>query len=881
VNDLDQIAIRRLLDRFYGIFAVMGAVILLIGVPFVFVQKTASAVLAVLLLALVFVAWRVSRAGQPQRSLILFAAVLWAFQVGLIYGGLPPGATATAIAVAAMLAVVVGTRAGIVYGLCFLAAWLSHIVLAAYGLAPPPFFPGRPIATWFVGALAIWLVLLPIPELVMRLREALARAGQLAAVDESLRASEAKYRELVENASVIILRLGLDGRVTYFSEFAEQFFGFSAAEILGRHVVGTIVPERESVTNRDLSAMIAEILAEPGRYRDNENENITRDGKRVFVHWTNRVILDPEGRPSGLLAVGRDVTERRRAEQSLQEAKAYSENLLCTASVMVVELDREGNVQAINPAAERITGYAGEELKGCNWFATVTPRDRFPQVWDAFAKLAAGGHVPEFENPILTRSGAERYISWRNSQVVKNGQVVGTVSFGIDITDHRNLERRLAASEARLNAAQRVAQIGSWEHDHATDALTGSAETYRIYELNPGQATSHEAFVAVIHPEDQERVRSAYAFSLTYHRPYDSTHRLLLPDGTVKYVHARGEPVFDDQGKPLRTLGTVQDVTDRVLQEQVLRESEERFRTIADYTYDWEYWQGPGNEMLYISPACKRISGYSQADFISDPNLLNSIVHPDDQALYASHRTECSGANEGHVEFRIVTKGGDVRWIAHGCRGVFSQDGRPLGRRASNRDITDLKAAEQTARQLAFFDSLTGLPNRRLLQDRLNHGLAQAARHHRSLAVMFLDLDRFKHINDTLGHDIGDAVLVEVATRLAGCIRAGDTVARSGGDEFIAVLPEIAHPQDATIVAQKILQAVAAPIRVGSHLLDVTVSIGVAIYPVDGTDDALELMKKADIAMYAAKQAGRNACRMYEVAAAPGDADPQLPALQP
>jgi PAS domain S-box-containing protein len=131
---------------------------------------------------------------------------------------------------------------------------------------------------------------------------------------------------------------------------------------------------------------------------------------------------------------------------------------------MVVELDLEGRLKLLNPAAERVLGYRQEELVGRNWFETVVPRDRYPQVWTAFGKLLDRGTVAQFENPVLTKSGQERYISWRNSQIRDRGRVVGTVSFGIDITEHRDLEKRLAESEIRLNAAQRVAQIGSWEH---------------------------------------------------------------------------------------------------------------------------------------------------------------------------------------------------------------------------------------------------------------------------------------------------------------------------------------------------------------------------------------------------------------------------------
>lgn len=370
--------------------------------------------------------------------------------------------------------------------------------------------------------------------------------------------------------------------------------------------------------------------------------------------------------------------------------------------------------------------------------------------------------------------------------------------------------------------------------------------------------------MAAVHPEDRSRVNDAYMNSLKTRAPYAITHRLLMPDGRVKYVHECCEISFDDEGHPVRSLGTVQDVTDRFLQEEAVRESEERFRTIVDYSFGWEYWQGLHNEMLYVSPVCKEVTGYSQTEFISNPGLLRQIVHPEDRPAYEAHHRNASSSDEvGRIDFRIVTKAGEVRWIAHGCRAVFSRDGRPLGRRAGNRDITDLKNAEQCAHQLAFFDSLTGLPNRRMLLDRLDHALSQAERFHRALAVMFLDLDRFKQINDTMGHDVGDKLLIVVGGRLSACVRAGDTVSRTGGDEFIIVLPEIANADDARIVAEKILGSLKEPLLVGERQLEVTTSIGISIYPVDGTDDALELMKKADIAMYAAKQAGRNAYRFY------------------
>lgn len=199
----------------------------------------------------------------------------------------------------------------------------------------------------------------------------------------------------------------------------------------------------------------------------------------------------------------------------------------------------------------------------------------------------------------------------------------------------------------------------------------------------------------------------------------------------------------------------------------------------------------------------------------------------------------------------------------------FNMTVTPLGKSAidgvviTHTDISERKAMEERIWNLAYYDPLTNLPNRRMLLDRLSHDLTQAKRFRRALAIMFLDLDNFKNINDTLGHAIGDELLKEVAARLTVCMRSGDTVARQGGDEFVVVLAEIASPSDAAVVATKILDSFVAPVKVGDHVLKVSTSIGIAVFPVDWIGDEQELMKKADMAMYAAKAGGRNCYRFY------------------
>lgn len=555
-----------------------------------------------------------------------------------------------------------------------------------------------------------------------------------------------------------------------------------------------------------------------------------------------------------------DVTERNKAEKSLREAINYVENLLRTANVIIVELGLDGSVIRLNSAAEAVTGYRFEELRGRNWFEVVVPKDHYPDVWQEFEHITTTRGLPaEFENPILTRTGEVRHIVWRNSMIIRDEQVAGTLSFGIDLTEKKNMQDRLNQSESLLREAQSLAHIGHWTYDYQTHEWIWSDELFRILGLDPSQThPSLKAFLDVVHEEDRVRVNDTYQQFLNSCQSDELDFQLLMHDGNNKFVKQRFEAVLDNEGTPSRLFGILQDETLEILQELGLKESEERFRTVANYTYDWEYWEGPRKEMLFTSPSCERITGYVPVDFVCDPELLQKIVHPEDRAAWEAHQCGIHEDDYGELSFRIVRKDGEIRWIAHGCQGVYARNGQFRGRRSSNRDITDLKQAEQLAHQLAYFDSLTNLPNRRMLMDRMGNALAQAKRSHRSMAVMFLDLDHFKQINDTLGHTIGDKLLIAVADRLTTCVRQGDTVSRTGGDEFIVLLPELAHPGDARTVAEKFIQVLSSPIEIQGNVIETSISIGISIHPADGTGDSEELMTKADSAMYEAKRAGRN-----------------------
>ncbi|MBU0661774.1 diguanylate cyclase, partial [Patescibacteria group bacterium] len=274
----------------------------------------------------------------------------------------------------------------------------------------------------------------------------------------------------------------------------------------------------------------------------------------------------------------------------------------------------------------------------------------------------------------------------------------------------------------------------------------------------------------------------------------------------------------------------------RTMAEEALRENEEKFRTVAEFTYDWESWLGPEGYYLYTSPSCERLTGYSAKEFYADPGLLLSIIHPEDKDLFRSHlRDETDSNHICEMDFRIITKNGEVKWIGHNCRPVFSDSGQQLGRRASNRDITKRIMAELRLKELASHDTLTRLPNRTLLLDRLIQALARAKRNTTRMAVLFLDLDRFKEINDTLGHGAGDQVLQTSARRMTALLREEDTVARMGGDEFVIIVQDMKESKEALALAKKLLAAIQEPMDIeidgASRKQVMEASIGISIFP--------------------------------------------------
>lgn len=298
-----------------------------------------------------------------------------------------------------------------------------------------------------------------------------------------------------------------------------------------------------------------------------------------------------------------------------------------------------------------------------------------------------------------------------------------------------------------------------------------------------------------------------------------------------------------------------------------VRAERERFHIVADYAYDWEMWVDPSDRLVYISPSCERITGYLPEEFVEDPELRFTIVHSDDRQAFREFDDAYRATRKpAGTVYRIITRAGEKRWIEHrrmpvngphraGYLGELCDNGY-CGYRVSNRDITDRKAAEEDIAFYATHDALTRLPNRYLLMDRLQSALAVARRSQTKVALLYIDLDDFKPINDSLGHSAGDQTLQTVASRLQASIRQSDTAARLGGDEFVVILPNITDLGAVSTVTEQLHRTLSEPYPLTDGQGHVGVSIGVALFPADA-DSGDKLLDAADRALYAVKGSGK------------------------
>jgi len=791
--------------------------------------------------------------------------------------------------------------------------------------------------------------------------------------------SEKQYRQLVETTSVIAWELDISSlRFTYMSPRVEELTGFSQELWEGFNFwVERLHPE-----DREWASEFCMVETEKGRDHIFEYRMLTRKGEIIWIRDVVTVVMQ-QGKPVTLRGYFIDNTERKLAELSLKKNERWLAQIMDTLPNGVQECDVDGKITYSNIEHHQILGVANGSLPGHHIWDFVPGDQKKIELRDYLRHLVSVQPEPEiYEVRNVTIDGCliDVEVVWdyrRNDQ----GEVTGFISIISDVTERKLIQNELKEKEKSLANAQKIAHVGNWELKLDENKLSWSDEVFRIFEIDPHKfAASYEAFVNAIHPEDRELVNNAYADSVLNEAPYDIEHRLLMPDGRVKYVVERGETIFDKHAKPLCSIGIVMDITERELVRQQFEQSESKFRAITEQATDGITVADPEGRYLFVNKAFCDMIGYSEQElltmtvfdvkapeqdktsfertkgrdqglsvqvelqrkdgsiFISevigkmiefdgqtrvlgtvrdisertlsenalrtseqrfqdfaetaadlfwemDKNLrftyvsgkVNKLMGQNDDAVIGKNRQELYAGQpisetvefehhlkliEAHKPFdNFITSwieaDGEMRFIQVSGKPRFDSEGDFLGYRGVSQDITDSKMAEEKILHQAHFDTLTGLPNRFLSLDRLTQLVYDAERNEDKVAVLFLDLDDFKKVNDTLGHETGDKLLIEASERLKHAVRNRDTVGRLGGDEFIVLLGGVNDASDAIPMTENIINCLRDSFHIEGRELILSGSVGIALYPQDGLTPS-DLLRNADSAMYHAKELGRN-----------------------
>jgi diguanylate cyclase (GGDEF)-like protein/PAS domain S-box-containing protein len=548
--------------------------------------------------------------------------------------------------------------------------------------------------------------------------------------------------------------------------------------------------------------------------------------------------------------------ERHRAEAALRGSEQRHRLLFERNVAGVYRTTIDGRIIECNDAMAGILGFSSrEELMeqaAGDLYQDPAHRDEF------IANIRRNGMLTGNEISLRRKDGRPCWLLESVHLLSGDPEILeGTV---IDITDRKLAENALRESEERYRLLVERMREGLVQASNDGVLEFVNDRFCEMVGYTREELLGLQGDVLLAYPEDVALMREKTRLRLR-HVADQYEIRVRRKDGTVIWVEIGGAPVVDAAGNVVGSIGVHNDVTERRLAEEALRDSEARYRLMAENSTDMISRTSTRGIILYASDASRRLLGYEPSELIGR-SFYDFIFEVDrEEVRYLSSLIHESGPTT--FAYRVEKKDGSLVWFETTSRSVRDPlSGRIREIVGVSRDVTERKKVEEQIEYQAYHDALTGLPNRRLFRDRLTVALAHARRMKHPLAVMFLDLDRFKVVNDTLGHSIGDELLKAIAARLQVSLREEDSVARMGGDEFTVLLADLRTADAAAKIAQKVLDTVALPLQIEGTELFITTSIGIALFPSDG-DSAEELLANADHAMYRAKDAGRNSYQMF------------------
>ncbi|GAC1598910.1 MAG: PAS domain S-box protein [Acidimicrobiales bacterium] len=633
-----------------------------------------------------------------------------------------------------------------------------------------------------------------------------------------------------------------------------------------------------AIATPDEIFVVPDAVADP---RFTDNPLVTGDPKIRFYagapirSHTGRAlgtlcVIDPEPR-AGLSPVEEQALSRlarqvgkqlelRRVAQELARSEARSNAMFEYSSDIIIVLDVDGTVDFANAALERILGWHPNEKVGTHAFEMVHPDD-LAVVGAAFARTVTtvGSGLP------LSFRAARSDGTWVEVESVSNNRlddpdICGVVVQVRDVSLRKEIEQRVRRSEEQLADAQLLAGMGSMEHDLRSGALVWSEGLFRLYGLDSHSVSpSMEASIATMHPDERGTVVAALALAEATGQPYSFRRRIMRPDGTVRVAITQGEVDLDPEGRPVRMREALFDITAQAQAEEALNAERKFLQAVLDSLEEGIVACDAEGTLTLFNPATERLHGLPLEGLAPESWARHYDLYAADGVTPLSlEEVPLFRALHGSVvdndEMVVVPKQGGRHLLRCKGQAIFDDAGTKLGAVVAMHDITDQRRNENSLRRLADHDRLTDLPNRAVFSSRLDVALLSRS----DVAVLFVDLDDFKRINDEYGHNVGDRVLATVASRLRAAVKGTDTPARIGGDEFVVLCLGVSDHRVAEAITARLTLALAEPITVDGVSLKVGASVGYAMPQPGQTADGAALLVEADHAMYAAK---RGRCR--------------------
>lgn len=687
----------------------------------------------------------------------------------------------------------------------------------------------------------------------IRQRDALARAY------DALEQSEERYRVLADFSPDWDYWYGPDRRFVYVSPACLAVTGYSAEDFRNEPALfeQLVHPDDQAHWQAHMASVQDSAQTDSCRL---EFRIRSRDGGTRWIEHVCRPVITPDGRFLGRRGINRDITPRHEAQEALRRSEARFRSIFDAAPVGIALLDSDGRPVMTNPALQRFLGYSSEELTRLSFRDYTHPEDLAEET-HRFGELSAGERSSYTrEKRYLRKDGSVVWGRLTVTLVEGDDNNRYTLAMIADIHEQRTAEQALRDQDRRYRAlfesageGMTIIQDGVFRScNQAALDMLGCADAAALIGKRPadvspqvqpdGEPTSEKEMRLLREAADGRVAR------------FEWEHR--RSDGTALPVEVTLIPVEID-GHPAH-YAIWYDLTDRRIAEQ----REERARTVFDNTSEGIVVTDPQQRIVAVNRAFTEITGYTEAEALGQtPRILQSGRQ--DASFYQAMWAALDRTGQWRGQFWNRRKNGELYPQLSTISAVRDAGGRLTNYIGVFGDITQLKRSEEALYELAHKDALTGLANRTLLRARLEQSLARAGRDGRMLALLFLDLDLFKNVNDTLGHPVGDALLQSVAAAVSERVRDAVSIARLGGDEFVLLLENMAAPNAAAELAEELLKVFTQPFPAQGRELHITASIGISVYPDDGADmDAL--LANADVAMYRAKEQGRNTYRFFK-----------------